>query len=90
MGINAVLHHFGGEDLGQHDMQGWRLVVPVISVIVAGPGLELAVQSQALLQVAVLLQQLDKTSQLIQERRYGAYMDCDVQEGVRHCETYIV
>ena len=43
LGIDAILHHFRREDLGEHDMQSWRLVVPVISVVITGPRLQLAI-----------------------------------------------
>lgn len=56
LGIDAVLHHLRWEDLGEHDMQGRSFVVPIIRVIIARPRFKLAVQSQAFLQVGVLLQ----------------------------------
>lgn len=55
--MHAVLHHLGWEDLRQQDVQGRCLVVPIVSIIVTAPRLQLVVELQAFLEVCLLLQQ---------------------------------
>jgi hypothetical protein len=49
--MHTVLHHLRWEDLCQQDVQGRRLVVPVVRIVVAAPRLQLVIKLQAILQV---------------------------------------